>query len=66
MLRIAEGVDAVVHLAASATGLPDVGTETFRFNAVGTYVRLEVCRDCKSNGLFALPASTPLAPSIGE
>lgn len=39
-----ERPDAVVHLAASVTGLPEVGVETFRINAVGTYILLDACR----------------------
>ena len=36
--------DAVVHLAAGVTGLPEVGVETFRINTVGTYIMLNACR----------------------
>ncbi|MCL5997416.1 MAG: NAD(P)-dependent oxidoreductase [Chloroflexi bacterium] len=39
-----EGVDAVVHLAASVSGLPEFGVETMRINVVGTYLMLDVCR----------------------
>jgi UDP-glucose 4-epimerase len=44
MRTAVEGVDAVVHLAAGVTGLPEVGVETFRINTVGTYVMLDACR----------------------
>jgi UDP-glucose 4-epimerase len=44
MLKAVEGVDAVVHLAASVTGLPEYGVETMRINVVGTYLMLDVCR----------------------
>lgn len=37
-------VEAVVHLAASVTGLPEVGVETFKINAVGAYILLDACR----------------------
>ena len=36
--------DAVVHLAAGVTGLPEVGVETFKINTVGTYIMLDACR----------------------
>ncbi|MCL4507788.1 MAG: NAD(P)-dependent oxidoreductase [Chloroflexi bacterium] len=36
--------DAVVHLAAGVTGLPEVGVETFKINSVGTYIMLDACR----------------------
>ncbi len=36
--------DAVVHLAAGVTGLPDIGVETFKINTVGTYIMLDACR----------------------
>ncbi|MFD0714488.1 NAD-dependent epimerase/dehydratase family protein [Paenibacillus sp. GCM10027626] len=39
-----EGVDAVVHLAASPTGLPEQGVETFKYNALGTFILLDACR----------------------
>ena len=44
MRAAVEGVDAVVHLAAGVTGLPEVGVETFRINTVGTYIMLDACR----------------------
>lgn len=39
-----EGCEAVVHLAASTTGLPEYGVETFRDNALGTYIVLDAAR----------------------
>ena len=39
-----EGMDAVIHLAAAVSGLPALGIETFRINALGTYVVLDACR----------------------
>lgn len=39
-----EGMDAVVHLAASVTGLPEFGVETFRDNALGTFIVLDCAR----------------------
>lgn len=44
MRRHLEGVDAVVHLAASPTGLPDQGVETFKYNALGTFILLDASR----------------------
>ena len=44
MVNAVAGVDAVVHLAASPTGLPEVGVQTFSFNAVGTFTLLDACR----------------------
>lgn len=44
MLKAMEGVDAVVNLAASVTGLPEFGVETFRDNALGTFVVLDAAR----------------------
>lgn len=44
MNNAVEGVDAVVHLAASPTGLPAHGVQTFSFNAVGTFNALDACR----------------------
>jgi len=44
MLEATKDVDAVVHLAAAVTGLPEFGVETFHTNAVGTYVVLDACR----------------------
>lgn len=39
-----EGIDAVIHLAASVTGLPEFGVETFRDNALGTFIVLDEAR----------------------
>ena len=44
MRRACEGMDAVVHLAASVTGLPEHGLETFRDNALGTFIVLDAAR----------------------
>lgn len=44
MRKAVEGVDAVIHLAAAVSGLPEVGVDTFRVNALGTYVMLDACR----------------------
>ncbi|MBB6670021.1 NAD-dependent epimerase/dehydratase family protein [Cohnella nanjingensis] len=44
MRRHVEGVDAVVHLAASPTGLPEQGVDTFKYNALGTFNLLDACR----------------------
>lgn len=39
-----EGMDAIIHLAASVTGLPEFGVETFRDNALGTFIILDAAR----------------------
>ncbi len=44
MRSAVEGMDAVIHLAAAVSGLPEVGVDTFRVNALGTYVMLDACR----------------------
>ncbi len=44
MREAARGMDAVIHLAAAVTGLPEFGVETFRDNALGTYVILDAAR----------------------
>jgi UDP-glucose 4-epimerase len=44
MLQAVEGMNAVIHLAAGVTGLPEFGVDTFRINALGTYVVLDACR----------------------
>ncbi|MCE9614965.1 MAG: NAD(P)-dependent oxidoreductase [Lentisphaerae bacterium] len=42
--RAVEGCDAMIHLAAAVTGLPEFGIDTFHVNACGTYIALEACR----------------------
>jgi UDP-glucose 4-epimerase len=44
MLAATEGMDAVINLAASVTGLPEFGVETFRDNALGTFIVLDAAR----------------------
>lgn len=44
MLRAVYGIDAMIHLAASTTGLPEFGVTTFRANALGTFVALDAAR----------------------
>jgi len=44
MREAARGVDAVIHLAAAVTGLPEFGVETFRDNALGTFIALDAAR----------------------
>ena len=39
-----EGIDAVVHLAAAVSGLPEFGLETMQTNVVGTYAVLDAAR----------------------
>jgi len=40
----ADGMDAIIHLAAAVTGLPESGVETFRTNALGTFIVLDAAR----------------------
>ena len=40
----ADGMDAVVHLAAAVSGLPEHGRETMQTNVVGTYALLDAAR----------------------
>ncbi|MEZ4677082.1 MAG: NAD(P)-dependent oxidoreductase [Caldilineaceae bacterium] len=35
------GMDAVIHLAGEPRGLPEIGVETFRANAFGTFVAID-------------------------
>ena len=44
MGRTAAGVDAVIHLAASVSGLPEIGYDTFHVNACGTFAVLDEAR----------------------
>jgi len=44
MREAARGMDAIIHLAAAVTGLPEHGVETFRTNALGTFVVLDAAR----------------------
>jgi UDP-glucose 4-epimerase len=44
MREAAEGMDAVVHLAALISGDPAKGTEIFRVNALGTFIALDAAR----------------------
>jgi UDP-glucose 4-epimerase len=42
--RAVEGMDAVIHLAASVSGLAEIGVETFKANALGTFIALDAAR----------------------
>jgi len=44
MQAAVEGMDAIVHLAAIPTGLPEQGKAVMTVNAVGTYVVLDAAR----------------------
>lgn len=44
MQAAVEGIDAIIHLAAAVTGLPECGVDTFRVNALGTFVVLDAAR----------------------
>lgn len=39
-----EDIEAVIHLAASVSGRPEVGVETFTTNALGTFVVIDAAR----------------------
>ena len=41
MSQAMEGMDAVIHLAGEPRGLPEIGVETFRANALGTFVAID-------------------------
>lgn len=40
MSAACEGIDSVIHLAGEPRGLPEIGVETFRTNALGTFVAI--------------------------
>ncbi|MHB8624787.1 MAG: NAD-dependent epimerase/dehydratase family protein [Aggregatilineales bacterium] len=44
MCKALEGIEAVIHLAGEPRGLPEIGVETFRSNALGTFVILDAAR----------------------
>lgn len=44
MREAVAGCDAMIHLAAAVTGVPECGIDTFHVNACGTYIALEACR----------------------
>ncbi len=44
MRAAADGMDAIVHLAAAPYGQPEFGVETFRVNGLGTFVVLDAAR----------------------
>lgn len=44
MRAACEGVDAVIHLAAATTGLPEHGKAIMEANVIGTYVMLDAAR----------------------
>ena len=44
MRAACEGMDAVIHLAAATTGLPEHGAAIMQANVVGTYVALDAAR----------------------
>ncbi len=41
MRQAMAGMDAVIHLAGEPRGLPEIGVETFRANALGTFVAID-------------------------
>jgi UDP-glucose 4-epimerase len=42
--RAVQGADAVIHLAAAVTGVPDAGIATMHANVCGTYIVLDAAR----------------------
>jgi len=44
MREAVEGMDAIIHLAAAVQGHPENGVETFRSNALGTFIMLDAAR----------------------
>lgn len=44
MQRAMEGMDAVIHLAGEPRGLPEIGVDTFRANALGTFVAIDAAQ----------------------
>ena len=44
MRQAMEGMDAVIHLAGEPRGLPEIGVETFRDNALGTFVAINAAQ----------------------
>lgn len=52
MLKAADGMDAVVHLAAIPTGLPEQGKAIMQVNTVGTYVVLDAARQVGVSRVF--------------
>jgi UDP-glucose 4-epimerase len=44
MQRAVAGMDAVIHLAGEPRGLPEIGVETFRTNALGTFVAIDAAQ----------------------
>ena len=39
-----QGVDAIIHLAASTSGVAEIGQETFKANALGTFIIIDEAR----------------------
>lgn len=52
MLAAMDGIECVVHLAASATGFPEDGFITFRDNALGTFCVLDAARQAGVRRVF--------------
>lgn len=44
MRKACEGIDAVIHLAASTSGVPEQGVDIFRINAHGTFIVIDAAR----------------------
>lgn len=42
--KAVQGIDAVIHLAAAVTGLPEYGPDTMHTNCCGTYIVLDEAR----------------------
>ena len=52
LLKAAAGVDAIIHLAAIPTGLPEQGKAIMQVNTVGTYIVLDAARQVGVRRVF--------------
>ena len=52
MCGAAEGMDAVIHLAAEPRGLPEIAVPTFRDNALGTFVAINAAHEAGVRRFF--------------
>lgn len=52
MRKACEGVDAVIHFAAIVTGFPEQGVDTFKANALGTFVVIDAARQAGVKRFF--------------
>ena len=52
ILSAMEGVDAVIHLAGDPRGLPEIGVQVFRDNALGTFVVIDAAQQAGIKRFF--------------